>query len=203
MFRVYARYGHGYTHLIVEVDNPFVDNIISFFNEVVQAISPECLLKFKARLSSNVKNILKESFSYDQSGGELLAQFDIDYVTLKKIKEILGDNVVEGEGLPTPPHQLFVLLFEELKLSVEFNNLGEALKSLFPIDSLPTPFTQLAAVRELSLKETLGQVAQGSSALLDEVKQSCEAQGELSLNFHDFFVKVTFDVEVEDAFDLL
>lgn len=67
--------------------------------------------------------------------------------------------MVEGEGLPTPPHQLFVLLFEELRLSVEFNNLGEALKSLFPIDSLPTPFTQLAAVRELSLKETLGQVA--------------------------------------------
>jgi hypothetical protein len=99
--------------------------------------------------------------------------------------------------------QLFSLLFEELKLSVEFNNLGEALQSLFQLDAFPTPFTQLAAVRELSLKETIGQVSEGSGALIEEVKNSCEAEGELSLNFHDFFVKVAFDVEVEDAFDLL
>ncbi len=93
MFKVYAKYGHGYTYLFVEIDNPFVDNVVSFFNEIVQAISPECLLKFKAKLSSNVKNILKESFSYEKSGGEILAEFDIDHVTLKKIKEIMGDNV--------------------------------------------------------------------------------------------------------------
>lgn len=43
----------------VEIDNPFVDDVISFFNEVIVAISPECLLKFKTKLSSNVKNILK------------------------------------------------------------------------------------------------------------------------------------------------
>lgn len=94
----------------MEIDNPFVDNLVSFFNEVVQAISPECLLKFKAKLGSNIQHILKESFSYEKSGGEILAEFDIDYVTLKKIKEILGDNVVqEEEG--TPLHQLLTLLF--------------------------------------------------------------------------------------------
>jgi hypothetical protein len=202
MFRIYARYGSGYTYLIVEIDNPFVDNLVSFFNEVVQAISPECQLKFKARLSSNVKNILKESFAYEKSGGELLAEFDIDYVTLKKIKEIMGDNVSEGEQ-GTPLHQLLTLLFEEVRLSVEFNNLGEALQSVFQLDSFPTPFTQLAAIREMSLKETLSQVSEVSTALIDELKQSCEAEGELSLNFHDFFVKVSFDLEVEDAFDLL
>lgn len=59
MFKIYARYGNGYTYLFVEIDNPFIDNLISFLNEIVQAITPECLLKFKAKLSSNVKNILK------------------------------------------------------------------------------------------------------------------------------------------------
>lgn len=49
----------------------------------------------------------------------------------------------------------------------------------------------------------MGQVSEGSGALIDELKDNCEAEGELSLNFHDFFVKVSFDVEVEDAFDLL
>lgn len=59
MFKIYARYGNGYTYLFVEIDNPFIDNLISFLNEIVQAITSECLLKFKAKLSSNVKNILK------------------------------------------------------------------------------------------------------------------------------------------------
>ena len=69
MFKIYARYGNGYTYLIVEIDNPFIDNLVSFLNEIVQAITPECLLKFKAKLSSNVKNILKQSFTYEKSGG--------------------------------------------------------------------------------------------------------------------------------------
>lgn len=47
-----------------------------------------------------------------------MAEFDIDYVTLKKIKEIMGDNVFEAPQEQTPLHQLFMLLFEELKLSV-------------------------------------------------------------------------------------
>jgi hypothetical protein len=45
-----------------------------------------------------------------------------------------------------------MLLFEELKLSVEFNNLGEAIQSLFNLEAFPTPFHQLDAVRELSIK---------------------------------------------------
>jgi hypothetical protein len=147
MFRVYARYGHdGYVYLIAEIDNPFIDNIISFFNEVVQAISPECRLKFKANLTSNVKNLLKESFSYENSGGEILVEFDIDNVTLKKIKEIMGDHVEESEQ-STPVPQIFSLLFEELKLSVEFNNLGEALQSTLQLNSFPTPFSQLSAIK--------------------------------------------------------
>lgn len=59
MLRVYAKYGNGYTNLIIEIDNPFVDGIISFFNEIVQSISPECRLKFKLKVSSNIKNLLK------------------------------------------------------------------------------------------------------------------------------------------------
>lgn len=157
MFRLKARYGQdGYVYIVAEIDNPFIDNIISFLNEVVQSISPECRLKLKANLSSNVKNILKESFSYENSGGEVLVEFDIDNVTLKKVKEIMGDNV-EQNGGPTPVPQIFALLFEELKLSIEFNNLGEALQSTFQISNLPTPYSQVGAVKELSLKETLSQ----------------------------------------------
>jgi hypothetical protein len=33
-------------------------------------------------------------------------------VTLRKIKEIMGDNVYLEEGSSTPPGQLFALLFE-------------------------------------------------------------------------------------------
>lgn len=65
MFRLKASYGQdGYVYIVAEIDNPFVDNIIGFLNEIVQSISPECRLKFKTNLSSNVKHILKESFSY-------------------------------------------------------------------------------------------------------------------------------------------
>jgi hypothetical protein len=31
---------------------------------------------------------------------------------------------------------------------------------------------------------------------VDEIKTNCTAEGELSLNFHDFFVKLAFDLEV-------
>lgn len=157
MFRLKASYGQdGYVYIVAEIDNPFVDNIIGFLNEIVQSISPECRLKFKTSLSSNVKNILKESFSYENSGGEVLVEFDIDNVTLKKVKEIMGDNV-EQNGGPTPVPQIFALLFEELKLTVEFNNLGEALQSTFQISNLPTPYTQVGTVKEMGIKETLSQ----------------------------------------------
>ena len=86
MLRVYAKYGDGYTNIIIEIDNPFVDAMINFLHETVQSISPECRLKFKAKVSSNIKNLLKETFAYSKSCGEILAEFDIDYVTLRKIK---------------------------------------------------------------------------------------------------------------------
>ena len=69
MLKVYAKYSNGYIYLVVEVDNPFVDAIISFFNEVIQAISPECSLRFKAKLSSAIKDLLKETFNYANSSG--------------------------------------------------------------------------------------------------------------------------------------
>lgn len=203
MFRLKASYGQdGYVYIVAEIDNPFIDNMISFLNEVVQSISPECRLKFKTSLSSNVKHILKESFSYENSGGEVLVELDIDNVTLKKIKEIMGDNV-EQTGGPTAVPQIFALLFEELKTTVEFNNLGEALQSTFQISNLPTPFSQVGAVKELGIKETLSQFSEGFAGLLELVRESCAAEGEISLNFHDFFAKVSFDMEIEEAFDLL
>lgn len=78
---------------MVEIDNPFIDSIINFFNEVVEAISPVCQVKFRSYISSNVNNILKSEFSYEATNGEILAEFDIDNVTLHKIKKIIGDNV--------------------------------------------------------------------------------------------------------------
>ncbi len=69
MLRVYAKYGNGYTNLVIEIDNPFVDGIINFLNEIIQSISPECRFKFKLKVSSNVKNLLKETFTYSKSCG--------------------------------------------------------------------------------------------------------------------------------------
>jgi|LakMenE18May11ns_1017448.scaffolds.fasta_scaffold9841907_2 hypothetical protein len=112
MLRVYAKYGDGYTNIIIEIDNPFVDAMINFLHETVQSISPECRLKFKAKVSSNIKNLLKETFAYSKSCGEILAEFDIDYVTLRMIKLIMGDNVNIEEGSSTAAGQLFALLFE-------------------------------------------------------------------------------------------
>lgn len=86
---------------------------------------------------------------------------------------------------------------------MEFNNLGEALQSTFQISNLPTPFSQVGAVKELGIKETLIQFSEGFTGLLELVRESCAAEGEISLNFHDFFAKVSFDMEIEEAFDLL
>lgn len=84
--KVYAKHGKGYVYLIVEVDNPLADGIISFATHVLKSISPECALKFKAKISSNLSNLLSEDFDYSKSGGEVLLEFDIDHVTLKKLK---------------------------------------------------------------------------------------------------------------------
>ena len=78
--------------------------------QALQSISPQCALKFKARITSNVSNILTEEFAYDKSGGEVLLEFDVDQVTMKKMKEIAGDSA--DPHIQTPPNQLFSLLFE-------------------------------------------------------------------------------------------
>lgn len=54
--------------------------------KVLESISPECALKLKAKISSNLSNLLSEDFDYSKSGGEVLLEFDIDHVTLKKLK---------------------------------------------------------------------------------------------------------------------
>lgn len=59
VFKVYAKYSSGYIYLMLEIDDQFVDGIVNFANEVVQALSPECSLKFKVNLKSNLKNLLK------------------------------------------------------------------------------------------------------------------------------------------------
>jgi uncharacterized lipoprotein YehR (DUF1307 family) len=92
----------------VEVDNPFIDGLIDFATEVVQAVSPQCALKLKTKISSNLSELLTENFDYSKSGGEVLVEFDIDHVTMKKLKDIIGDNVNEGES--TPLNQLITLL---------------------------------------------------------------------------------------------
>lgn len=87
---------------------------------------------------------MNQDFDYTKSGGEALLEFDIDHVTLKKVKEMLGDNVDEING-ETPLNQIYTLLFEELKVEAEFNNLGEALTSALQIDAsqLPKPAENL------------------------------------------------------------
>ena len=70
--KVYAKYANQYVYLVVEVDNPFLDGLINFAAEVVQSISPECAFKFKARISSNLSNLLTQAFDYTKSGGEAL-----------------------------------------------------------------------------------------------------------------------------------
>lgn len=203
VLKVYARYSTGYVYLVVEVDSAFVDGIVSFLNEVALAISPECSLRFKAQLKSNLQHLLKESFNYAQSSGEVLIEFDIDNTTLHKIREIMGDNV--QEDITTPPNQLFMLIFEELRLSATFTSLGEALSSTFQQDvsSFPTPSKHVQTIKELGIRETVGQFFEGAPAFLDLLKQHCRFEGEFSLNFHDFFARVDFDLDIEEAFDLL
>lgn len=61
-----------------------------------------------------MQHILKKEFSYENSGGEILIELDVDNVTLIKLKEIMGDNIDSTKQ--TPVEKLFFLFFEELKL---------------------------------------------------------------------------------------
>ena len=56
--KAYAKYANNYVYIVIEVDNPFVDGLIEFATEVVQAISPQCAFKLKARVESNLSNLL-------------------------------------------------------------------------------------------------------------------------------------------------
>ena len=47
------------------------------------------------------------------------------------------------------------------------------------------------------------QFSDGGPDLLTLMNESCEAEGEFSINFHDFFFKVNFDIHIKNAFDLL
>jgi hypothetical protein len=83
---VHAKYSNEYVYLVAEVDNPFVDAIIAFFNEIIQSLSPECRLKFKVKLTSALGNLLKEDFNYEKSSGEIALELDVDSVTLHKLR---------------------------------------------------------------------------------------------------------------------
>ena len=123
---------------------------------------------------------------------------------MKKLKEILGDNTNQDEEA-TPFNQLASLLLEEVKVSAEFNNLGEALASTFKVDvnELPKLHQQTEGIKQLGIKETVGQFHEAGPGLLTLIGESSEAEGEISINFHDFFVKVSYDINIKNAFELL
>lgn len=90
----------------------------------------------------------------------------------------MGDNVAVEEG-STPAKQIIMLLFEELRLSAEFNNLGEALSSTFQqnLSEIPTPATHVKTIKELGLKETIGSFFEEAPAFIEELKKNCQAEG--------------------------
>ena len=48
------------------------------------------------------------------------------------------------------------------------------------------------------------QFSDGGPDLFTLLNDNCEAEGELSLNLHDLFVKLSFDMKnIKDAFELL
>ena len=79
-------------------------------------------------------------------------EFDIDHVTMKKIKEMVADNL--PTDYPTELQMLYSLLFEELKVECEFGNLGEALTSTLQIPSsqLPQPAQHLEILKQMNIK---------------------------------------------------
>lgn len=114
----------------------------------------------------------------------------------------MGDNLQADEE--TPLQQIFMFLFEEFKLQAEFENLGEAIEATFQQKATEvTPYAFAQGIKEMNLKETIGQFFEGAPEFIDLLKESCQAEGELSLNFHDFFLRVNFDITVDEAFDLL
>ena len=64
-------------------------------------------------------------------------------------------------------------------MEAEFNNLGEALASALKIDisQLPKPATQLAALKELNIKENMEQFNEGGPDLISLLNTNCEAEG--------------------------
>jgi len=98
-----------------------------------------------------------------------------------------------------------MLLFEELKVDAEFSNLGEALTSAFQIDSsqLPKPYHNVEMIKQLNIKENVQQFTEGDTNVISLLNESSLAEGEISFNLHDFFLKFTYDIHINNAFDLL
>ena len=48
------------------------------------------------------------------------------------------------------------------------------------------------------------QFSDGGPDLFSLLNENCEAEGEISLNLHDLFVKLSFDMkQIKDVFELL
>ena len=56
-------------YFVLEVNNPLVDTIVHFFNQVLEAVSPQCAFKVRGKMASNLSNMLSEDFDYSKSGG--------------------------------------------------------------------------------------------------------------------------------------
>lgn len=102
-------------------------------------------------------------------------------------------------------NQIYSLLFEELKVEAEFNSLGEALTSALQVDinQLPKPAENLQGIKEINIKENMEQFNEGGPSIITLLNQNSTAEGELSCNLHDFFLKVTFNIHIKNAFDVL
>ena len=71
------------------------------------------------------------------------------------------------------------------------------------ITQLPKPAENLGGIKELNIKENMEQFNEGGPDLITLLNTLCEAEGEVSFNMHDFFLKLTFDIHIANAFDLL
>ena len=71
------------------------------------------------------------------------------------------------------------------------------------LSSLPKPADQLEMVKEMNIKENLDQFTEGGPNLITLLNQNCEGEGELSINLHDIFGKLSFDIHIKNAFDFL
>ena len=138
-------------------------------------MSPNLAFKGKFKLASNLSNVLTEQFNYAKSGGEVKMEVDIDQYTLKKIKDVIASTLVPGGY--TPGSQQMALLFEEVKIEAEFENLGEALSSALNVNTnqLPKPNAFTSQIKEIGIKEMAGQFSDGGPDIITLLNDNCEA----------------------------